>query len=120
MGIFAGLLKRVKNGVKTVNNKLKNAVDPLGLFHNTSTGESKLTKINNKLQNAVDPLGLFHNKNEKKIVNTATNTITKININANCEKRVSSKPPIPQNKLSNAYVVNATNATNKTIFLVEL
>ena len=43
-----------------------------------------------------------------------------ININDNCEKRVSSKPPIPLNSVSNAYVINAINATNKTIILAKL
>ena len=61
--VFAGIFKRVKNGIKNINNKLKNAVDPLGLFHNKDTGESKLTKVNDTLKNAVDPFGLFHKKN---------------------------------------------------------
>lgn len=56
-----GILKRVKDTATKVNNTLKNVVDPLGVFHDKNTGESKLTKINDKLKNAVDPLNVFHN-----------------------------------------------------------
>lgn len=69
-----GILKRVKNAATTVNNTLKNAIDPLGVFHDKNTGSSTLTKVNNTLKNAVDPLGIFHDKNSGKQTTTTQTT----------------------------------------------